>query len=701
MLQFIRQGLLVILLFSFFNSPAQVKENWCDIDAEDKKLVEKDPQILVRRQILEEFTQDFIQNTKDDTDTLIIPVVFHVLHNYGPENISKEQIEREIEILNRNYRRLRTDYDEVHPNFQDLNVDGYIEFRLAQLDPNGNPTDGIRRYQTDLTYNATNDLKLVIRGWPSNRYLNIWTVASIESGAAAWSHLPGIGPLYDGVVSLHNYVGDMGTGMVSRSRTVTHEIGHYLNLLHPWGAGNDPGLASNCDIDDYVDDTPLTIGHTSCNINAESCGSLDNVQNYMDYSYCSVDIFTAGQIARMRAALNSIVSGRSNLWTPENHLQTGISEGQSIGAAVPVADFYLESRYSCTLEDVSFQDLSWNINTDVDYKWILPGSVDGEYYDQNPVVQYNQQGQFDVTLIVTSDAGSDTLVRSEYISVTNVDLGRDVPHVEYFETDDFIQNDENPEFQWKLFADGNADWELYSINDSTRALRMDNYVNDPFTTNEIVTPNMNFSSDIDSLLLYVKYAYAQKSGDSNDKFTIYVSTDCGVTWEIKKIASGATLRTSSFQTVGGDFIPTANEWGEFEIKLNSYIEDENILLKYELISNQGNYFYLGGMRLDTTASLITEDPSGIVSDYNSPAYINIFPNPFTDQAIIQIKEMAGHNGTLSVYDVTGKRIQELKIDQQSGFEIQLSDLLKNPSSGLYILHYKSDRLDIIKKIVCN
>ena len=53
-----------------------------------------------------------------------------------------------------------------------------------------------------------------------------------------------------------------------------------------------------------VDDTPLTIGWSSCNLGGTSCGSLDNVQNYMDYAYCAL-MFTEGQKTRMHACLNS------------------------------------------------------------------------------------------------------------------------------------------------------------------------------------------------------------------------------------------------------------------------------------------------------------------------------------------------------------------------------------------------------------
>ncbi|MCC7505011.1 MAG: hypothetical protein IT259_06915, partial [Saprospiraceae bacterium] len=41
--------------------------------------------------------------SENSNDIRIIPVVVHVIHNGGSENISKAQIERQIEILNEDY----------------------------------------------------------------------------------------------------------------------------------------------------------------------------------------------------------------------------------------------------------------------------------------------------------------------------------------------------------------------------------------------------------------------------------------------------------------------------------------------------------------------------------------------------------------------------------------------------------------------
>jgi len=87
-------------------------------------------------------------------------VVFHIVHNGGPENISREQIEDAIKLINIDYNKLNADttLGHTYPPFNALRADCKIEFRLAKVDPNGNCTDGIMRHydpQTNYGYFKT------------------------------------------------------------------------------------------------------------------------------------------------------------------------------------------------------------------------------------------------------------------------------------------------------------------------------------------------------------------------------------------------------------------------------------------------------------------------------------------------------------------------------------------------------------------
>ena len=262
-----------------------------------------------------------------------IPVVFHVLHNGGVENISREQIDNALNILNRDYARENADADNVHPNFQGNPADIEMEFVMATKAPNGACFSGVTRTKSAETSsgNGTAQVNAIIAGndvfngqWPLNRYLNIYVCQDL-GGSAGYTYRPSQNSMYRGIWVLHEYVGDIGTGTTGRSRTLTHEVGHFFDLPHTWGNDNNAGDPSACsngfNQDDQIDDTPLCIGLSACLLNANTCDldnaywgfdQLDNTENYMDYSYCS-KMFTPGQATRMRTAATSNVAGRNNL----------------------------------------------------------------------------------------------------------------------------------------------------------------------------------------------------------------------------------------------------------------------------------------------------------------------------------------------------------------------------------------------------
>jgi hypothetical protein len=238
---------------------------------------------------------------------LRIPVVVHVVYNTTAENISNAQINSQINVLNTDFRLLNSIAD-VPAVFSPLAADSRLEFALAVRDPNCQPTTGITRTNTSVTSwpDFSDAMKATatdgIDPWPTDRYLNIWVIA--DGGSfLGWAQFPGSAAAIDGVVIRHPYFGTSGTvtsSMFGGGRTATHEIGHWLNLLHIWGD-------SGCGIDDVVTDTPKQdSSNFGCPTHpSASCSNGgDMFMNYMDYvdDGC-MRLFSLGQVDRMHAAL--------------------------------------------------------------------------------------------------------------------------------------------------------------------------------------------------------------------------------------------------------------------------------------------------------------------------------------------------------------------------------------------------------------
>ncbi|WP_435260987.1 GEVED domain-containing protein [Tenacibaculum sp. nBUS_03] len=278
----------------------------------------QDPLLKERMQKIEAFTQKRVKEMKNSKRKIVgniiqIPVVVHVIYSNSQENISEAQIQSQIEVMNEDFRRTNSDQTSKWSQAADTQ----IEFYMAQIDPNGNPTDGITRKSSTRTSWGTSDaMKKSSQGgvdpWDTSEYLNMW-VCNIGGGILGYAQFPGGSASTDGVVMGPQYFGssDKGSGFYlaapfDKGRTTTHEVGHFLNLRHIWGDGG-------CGVDDFVSDTPESDGaNYGCSTGHTSCGSEDMVENYMDYSDDScMNLYTQGQKTRMRAVLEQGGSRRS------------------------------------------------------------------------------------------------------------------------------------------------------------------------------------------------------------------------------------------------------------------------------------------------------------------------------------------------------------------------------------------------------
>ena len=408
-------------------------------------------------QDFELFVKHYVANNTKTAAQYRIPVVVHVLHKGEAvgvgTNVSDADIRKGIQMLNNNYRKIAGTTGDGN------GVDMEIEFALAVRDPNGNCTNGITRVNmstnsTYMTYGVqrtttqglTDDQVKAVTSWDRTKYYNIYLVSEIdnnEGGAGvqgyayfASSH----GQSNDGAVILAS---NFTSGV---SMTTTHELGHSLNLYHTFegdGTGSTcPSQTNGCGsgAGDCCADTPPhkrsqsdcdATGTNSCNNN--SSNSLF-VHNYMNYSSdACMNMFTANQKTRALAACSG---PRASFFASSNLALVPVS--------APVVDFTTSSSVICSGQTVKFMDLSACVpNTylpetnwsNITFSWtFVNGSTTLTSTAQNPTMTFTVPGAYDVTLTITTSAGTNTLTKNDYVVLVGSPTNACTPTSTYAQT---------------------------------------------------------------------------------------------------------------------------------------------------------------------------------------------------------------------------------------------------------------------------
>lgn len=623
-----------------------------------------------------------------------IPIVFHILHNGGPENISEEQILNALHILNRDFRLQNPDTSEVLPTFKPIMGDVEVEFVLATKAPNGECFRGYTRTESPLAFQGDDggmQVEAIRTGndvyqgnWPAKDYLNIFVVASAGEGIGGYTNYPyGNGnDMTAGIWVLNQTLGQGGIDnswtSLGDGRTLTHECGHWLNLPHTWGSTNSPALMSNCSSDDGVSDTPNTIGVTTCNIitlGENSCGPLANIQNYMDYSFCS-RMFTQGQATRMRNALLSSVGGRNNLWSAQNLANTGTDVPPSLCSA----EFTSDRTYVCPGTEITFIDQSYNAPSG--WTWSFPGGTPSSSTLESPTVTYDTPGIYEVSLTATDGTLSDTEIKAGYIQVMGTSL--DLPIYESFENYTSLNN--IPEWAFKN-EDNNAAFEIDNSIGLTgnKCVKLANYGQASGSFDELISGPVDLSvldplSDI--MTLSFRYAYKRRNSSDDDRLQVFITNDCGESWALRKTLHGSILspivQSSSFSP------SSANDWTTVHMpNVTSNYWADNFRYKFTFESGGGNNFYLDDINIYSGAA--SDDIVVGISDLEIMTGVSVYPNPAINELNVQINLNSKAAVNMFVQSVEGKIVQRTSLNGNKGSNMILFNT-KEWAPGMYIMH---------------
>ena len=505
----------------------------------------------------------------------------------------------------------------------------------------------------------------------------------------------------------HSVVGSIGTSNPIEGRVPTHEMGHFFGLFHVFESANQPGQI-DCSYSDGIYDTPHCSYNGSCMLNLNTCDDttdpvsfnywgydvIDNVQNFMTYSYC-FNMFTKGQAAMMRAVHENPIYGRWSLSDSANLVATGVGPGvYPVSTAVPGSDFAVPYNTLCVGDSLYLINTNGN-PVGVTYQWSFPGgNSNSPATAYQPAVSYDNPGYYPVSLTAQNANGQTTTSHTdwiyvsgnwaEYLGPTVLDLDSSGAFWQSFNASLAPQK-----FTWipNRGVNNSGCFRLAERFDTTGMGSCAPVNQIQGNKYRLITPAFDLNTT-SSVTVSFDYAYGSSASPmlATETLKVYSSRNCGESWLQKKSLSDTALITG-FCNSSSNFEPTTSQWKTATFIYTPNGSDNKTRFKFEFTAaNESNFLYIDNFKIDGVLG---------ISEHESAAP-TLYPNPLAQNELLILENLLPGSYQINVVDLQGKTVYENRFYLDKTGEFKINPELK---AGYYLLKIDGAAGKYVYKIV--
>ena len=691
-----------------------VMENYFRNHPEEKNAFDKRQQDFQKKYEIVRRQRQGISAQQRVNAIITIPVVVHIAMQ-NPSLVTDAQVQSQLDVLNADFAGLNADSVNIPAAFKSRFGKSEIRFCLAQRTPQNTPTNGIQRYATFTKSfpGETDPIKYASMGgvdaWDVSRYLNIWVCEMNDDTDLGYAFMPGLGIAAGerGFVNSYLAFGTIGTAVApfNKGRTATHEMGHFFNLAHIWGANE---CVASCTDSDNVDDTP---NQSTCTFNTpgypltDACSATAPgimFMNFMDYvDDATMCLFTAGQADRMATAMSSF--GELSPLLSSNGCVPPLlytNDVEVLGISAPNNSAVLNCATSFTPQllirntgsaALTAITLNTAINggtaTATTISLNLP-SLQTATITGDPIAV--NAGSYTVKMYTTKPNGAaDQFVANDTATgIFSVTGSATLPVTEGFES-------AFPPQGWGIA--NTSDVKEYNpakvtnaAHSGTAAVKFNNFQYQLFGKSSILnSPQLTVPLSADSVKVTFWRAAAQFSSFSGDSLAVEYSTDCGQHFITAYKKGGADLKTRD-GNVGSNFIPAANEWVADTVDLSPYLAGkfDKFMVRFRGINGYGNNVYLDDIHIYSVS---------LPPALKQKGYI-LTPNPTTGNLVLQNYNTATPLKGVAVFSSVGQLVWKAEYTN-AGTSNYIPINLANVATGIYYVKLIYGDRTVVERIL--